>query len=119
MKTIIAGSRHIIDYGELVTAIIASGFDITEVVCGCAKGADELGLIWGTNNDVPVKRIEPEWDKYGRSAGPKRNVRMAKYAANEGALIALWDGESRGTAHMIKVAKMHGLKVYVHLVEKK
>lgn len=113
MKVIIAGSRNIIDYGELVAALKESGFDITEVVCGCAKGADELGLIWGTNNDIPVKRMPAQW-QHGRSAGPQRNVEMARYAD---ALIALWDGQSSGTAHMIKVAKMQGLKVHVRIIE--
>jgi hypothetical protein len=39
---------------------------------------------------------------------------MAKYGE---ALIALWDGESRGTANMIELAHKYGLKVFVFLVE--
>jgi len=35
---------------------------------------------------------------------------MADYAD---ALVAVWDGESRGTVHMICRAKENGLKVYV------
>jgi hypothetical protein len=114
MKVIIAGSRNIIDMNELKHAINDSEFEITEVVCGCAKGADELGLIWGVDNDIKVKRMPADWRSFGRSAGPQRNVQMARYAD---ALIALWDGTSRGAAHMIKVAKMHGLRVHVRIVE--
>ena len=39
-----------------------------------------------------------------------RNAEMAKVAD---ALIAFWDGKSRGTAHMINFAKRKGLDVYV------
>jgi hypothetical protein len=37
---------------------------------------------------------------------------MAYYAD---ALIAVWDGKSPGTKHMIKIATELGLKVYIHL----
>jgi hypothetical protein len=40
-----------------------------------------------------------------------RNLQMSLYA--EG-LIAVWDGVSRGTAHMIGCARRRGLKVYVY-----
>ena len=36
---------------------------------------------------------------------------MANYAD---ALIAFWDGNSKGTKHMIELAKSRGLKVYVY-----
>jgi len=119
MKTIIAGSRDIIGLqglNEVEQAIADSGFDVTEVVCGGARGVDELGLIWGTNNDIPVKKFPANWKEFGKSAGPQRNIEMARYAD---ALIAVWDGKSRGSAHMIKVAKMQGLKVHVHLIKER
>lgn len=115
MKTIIAGSREILGLrglDEVEQAIRESEFDITEVVCGCAKGVDELGLVWGTNHDINVKRFPAQWHKFGNSAGPQRNIEMARYAD---ALIAVWNGSSKGTAHMIKVAKMQSLKVHIHL----
>jgi hypothetical protein len=115
MRVIIAGSRHIIDMNELREALNDSGFldDMTEIVCGCAPGADELGLIWGTNNDIPVKRMPAKW-QYGKTAGRERNIAMAHYGD---ALVALWDGASSGTAHMIKVARMQGLQVHVRIVK--
>ena len=35
------------------------------------------------------------------------------------ALIVLWDGESRGTKHMIDYATKKGLKVFIYLVKEK
>jgi len=113
MKVIIAGSRDIIDMNELKQAINDSEFQITEVVCGGARGVDELGLIWGTNNDQPVKIFKADWHKFGKQAGIRRNIEMGKYAE---ALIAVWDGNSRGTDHMIKYAKFQKLKTHVRTV---
>jgi hypothetical protein len=113
MKTIIAGSRDIIDGEELQKAIKDSDFEITEVVCGCARGVDELGLIWATYNDIPVKKFPANW-KMGKMAGRERNIEMARYAD---ALIAVMLKEgTAGTSHMIKVAKMQGLKVFIRKV---
>jgi len=115
MKVIIAGSRNIVDPRVLELAIAESEFDITEVVSGCARGADTLGAEWGEAHGVPVKMMPAQWDRYGKSAGYKRNVEMGQYADG---LIALWDGVSRGTEHMIGYARSIGLKVHVHIVGK-
>lgn len=113
MKTIIAGSRDITDITLLAEAIAQSGFAITEVVCGMAKGADRIGIDWATEQGIPVKAFPADWTRYGRGAGPVRNREMAEYAD---ALIALWDGKSRGTKHMINLAKQQGLPTYVHRI---
>jgi len=57
-------------------------------------------------------KFPAEWNKFGKAAGPKRNKEMA-IAAD--ALIAFWDGKSRGTKNMIELAKQKGLKVKVIL----
>lgn len=110
MKTIIAGSRDINSFTRVWAAIKASGFQVTEVVSGAARGVDTLGEIWAKEEGVPVRRFPAAWDKHGKSAGYVRNTEMAQYAD---ALIAVWDGKSRGTMHMIDIARRLGLKVYV------
>lgn len=114
MKTIIAGSRDITDYSLVMEAIQESEFEISEVVSGTAKGVDRLGELWATNHKIPVKHYPADWNKYGKSAGPIRNQEMANYAD---ALIAVWDGKSRGTKNMIDQAKEKGLKVYVRCLD--
>ena len=110
MKVIIAGSRTISDRESVEAAIKASGFEITEVVCGMARGVDTEGFNWAKDNNIPVKEFHADWEKYGRAAGPIRNKQMAEYAD---ALIAFWDGKSRGTKHMIDLAKRANLKVRI------
>lgn len=111
MKTIIAGSRTITDYAAVEGAVKASGFTITEVVSGCARGVDRLGEQWGYAHGVPIARFPADWKRYGQKlAGLIRNKEMAQYAD---ALIAVWDGKSTGTGHMIRVARERGLVVFV------
>ncbi len=62
---------------------------------------------------VPIKKFPANWTAYGMSAGYKRNQQMAE---NADALIALWDGESKGTKHMIDIATQKGLWVHVRRV---
>ena len=113
MKVIIAGSRTITDWEELCAAIITSvekGITISEVVCGGAPGVDRMAEKWARDNKIPVALFKAEWDEHGAKAGPIRNKLMGAYAD---ALIAIWDGSSSGTQHMIGVAGRMGLNVHV------
>lgn len=112
MKTIIAGSRTITSKFVIGEAVLESKFDITEVVSGAARGVDEIGEQWAEEHGVPIKRFPAEWEFYGKRAGPVRNVEMAKYAE---ALVAVWDGKSKGTQHMIREAQKRGLKWFIKL----
>lgn len=114
MKVIIAGSRTVTDLAIIETAIRKADFPITEVVSGGARGVDTLGEEYAKKNGIPIKRFPANWDKYGKSAGYKRNVQMAEYAD---ALIAVWDGESRGTMHMINIARDLGIKNFIYFLK--
>lgn len=111
MKTIIAGSRTIADLKLIYDVIERSDIEITEVVCGMAKGVDTLGHVWADQNNIPVKCFPANWGKFGVAAGPIRNEQMAKYAE---AAIIVWDGFSRGTQSMIKLVKKYGLSTRVY-----
>lgn len=109
MKTIIAGSRDR-SLSSVDKELLAT-LGITEVVCGGARGIDTDGRLWAEEQGIPVKMFPADWNKYGKSAGCIRNEEMAVYADM---LVAFWDGESRGTKHMIRVAGEAGLKVIVN-----
>lgn len=110
MKTIIAGSRNIVEYQSVLDAIKASGFEITEVVSGGARGVDSLGERYAKEKGIPLKVFPADWESYGRKAGIMRNTEMSCYAD---ALIAVWNGDSPGTYNMLNQAKSKGLKIYV------
>ena len=114
MKTIIAGSRNLYPtHTQIDAAVAASGFTITEEVSGTAPGVDRCGEQWAAAREIPIASFPANWALHGRSAGYKRNAEMAAYAE---ALIAFWDGKSKGTLHMIDLAKKHGLQVFTVLV---
>lgn len=111
-KVIIAGGRdfHNTTWSfDKIDAILASKEDI-EIVSGGANGADKVGEAYAVARELKLSRFPADWNKYGKSAGYKRNTQMAHYAD---ALIAFWDGESKGTKHMIDIATQLGLKVRV------
>lgn len=119
MKVIIAGSREIINPSlELAIALYTCPFhnQITEIVSGHARGIDQAGEKLAYLSSLPCKLFEANWTKYGKKAGYLRNEEMAKYADG---LIAVWDGKSKGTKHMIDLANKYKLKVYVYKVEDK
>ena len=114
MKTIIAGSRGFDDYEFMTKELSDVDFNITEVVSGTARGADRLGERWADDNNISICRMPADWDSHGRSAGFIRNEEMSKCSD---ALVAFWDGKTKGTKHMIDLANKYDLKVRVVLVK--
>lgn len=98
MRVIIAGSRSLLYPMAIRRAVRLSGFHITEVVSGRARGADKYGEQWADAHGVPVKPFPAQWLLYGREAGHRRNSQMAEYAE---ALVLVWDGKSYGSADML------------------
>lgn len=107
---IIAGSRTVSPTVEEITRAIAdldpggllwAPEEWTEVVCGCARGADRAGEAWAIARGLRVHHepITAALDaKHGKYLAPKmRNRLMAERA--DAALI-FWDGTSGGSADM-------------------
>ena len=119
MKLIVAGGRDV-QFPESDN-LVAKAFselpwkeEVIEIVHGGASGIDAAaGRYFGGWKKVTVFRAD--WNKHGRSAGPIRNREMAEYAD---ALLAVWDGVSKGTSNMIKTAESAGLKVFVYRTDK-
>lgn len=109
--TIIAGSRQGATIQDVSEAVQRCGWRISRVISGTARGVDQLGEQWAAEQGIPVSRFPAEWDRFGRSAGYRRNIQMAE---NAQCLVALWDGESPGTRHMINIARQRGLAVFVY-----
>ena len=113
LRVIIAGSRDMDLYEGrklLESALEIIEWEPTVVLCGMAPGADTIGRIWANDNNIPVEEYPAAWNKYGLQAGFIRNVEMARKAD---ALLALWNGYSKGTGHMIDTARKLELKSYV------
>lgn len=111
MRVIITGSRTYEGSIEDVQKIVdKSGFEVDTVLCGGARGADDAGFKWAWKNRIPIENHPANWKKFGKIAGLIRNEGMVKKAD---ALIAIWNGKSSGTEHVIKKANESGLKVFI------
>lgn len=71
-----------------------------------------MGREWGEFYGLPVHSYPAQWKRFGNDAGPIRNLEMLDHPAE--ALLAIWDGKSRGTGNMISLAKARGIPVHVH-----
>lgn len=118
MRLIIAGSRDLdITFHQIDVAIAAMGIVVTEEVSGRSGNVDLMGEQWAYRRGLHSAHLTAKW-KLGDSAGPLRNKAMALYAFHDiqgGALLAFWDGKSKGTKNMIEEAKK--LKLIVKVVE--
>lgn len=113
-RVIVAGSRSFNDYTLLKHTLdsFLSGYLVSGIVIvsGMARGADTLGERYAQERGFQLVRHPAKWHEYGRSAGYKRNEEMASCA---NALVAFWDEKSKGTKHMIDIAKRKGLEIHV------
>lgn len=112
-RVAVIGSRTFDDYEQLQSALnsLHKEKPITHIVSGGAKGADSLGEKWSKENDIPFVIFIPDWKKYGRSAGIRRNKDIID---NSDIVVAFWDGESRGTKNSIDRAKKADKPCHIH-----
>lgn len=113
MKCIIAGSRTIDEYETVKQAILDSQFQIEMVISGGARGVDQFGERWAKENGIPVQQFLPDWRKYGKAAGCIRNQTMAEFTGKEGGLVVLIRDQSKGSTHMLNIAKKIGMQIFI------
>ena len=105
-KLIVAGGRDFDNY-ELLSRVLFAMSDVeladkdVSIVSGMARGADALGVRFAKEHAVMLYEFPADWDKHGKSAGPRRNEEMGRFADG---LLAFWNG-SNGTGHMIAFMK--------------
>lgn len=113
MKLIIAGTRTFNNYLFLkatLDKILSTVDEDIEIVSGACRGTDKLGELYAREYGYPIKTFTPNWALHKLGAGFRRNQQMAEYATH---CVCFWDGESRGTKHMIDLAKKYNLPLRV------
>lgn len=114
-KVIIAGSRGFSNYKllrEQCNKFLREKRKTNNIiiVSGHARGADTLGEKYAQDEGFALEIYPAQWKKLGKQAGYRRNEQMAEVAD---ALIAFWDGSSKGTKHMIDIMNEKNLLVRV------
>lgn len=115
LKLIVAGGRDFNDYAlmeKLLNQLANEEYEkySVSIVSGMARGADALAARFAEENNIQLYEFPADWNQHGRGAGYVRNREMAVFAD---ALVAFWDGESKGTANMIKT--MHAMHKRTHV----
>lgn len=113
MRVIIAGPRDLVpDYEDIKKAIQESGFKPRMIISGGADGVDRMGLNYARMTGTQPIVMEALWDQHGKSAGPRRNAKMAEVA--DALIVIRRKGEhTAGTNNMLKEAEMADISVYI------
>jgi hypothetical protein len=80
---------------------------------GRVVGVDKMGEIWAVRNLIMVKPFRPDWWRFGKAAGPKRNTPMAAYGD---AALCIYDGTSRGTRDLLDKVLALGKPVFIRTI---
>ena len=106
MKIAVIGSRNITvpDLGKYLPP------GTTEIVSGGARGVDTSAREYALANNLKLTEFLPEYEKYGRGAPLRRNITIIE---NADAVLAFWDGASRGTKYVIDNCNKRGIPVTV------
>lgn len=109
-KVLVCGGRHFTDATMVNNVLdrLQATYEIECIIEGDAPGADRLAGVWARDHFIPNYKYPADWDKYGRSAGPKRNTQMILNASPD--LVVAFPG-NKGTNDMVSKAKTAGIEV--------
>lgn len=116
----IIGSRSVTDYGAVLSAICEArlqGFiPMGEfiVVSGGAQGVDSFARKFSQDSGYRLIEYKPDYSTGKGRAAPL--IRNSIIAENSNVLIAIHDGKSTGTMHMINCMKKLGKPVYIKTI---
>jgi len=118
MRITIGGSRDFEDYevfskfvGECIKDL--KPCEKITILSGHCRGTDLMAERYADEMGYGIEIYPADWKKYGRAAGPKRNMVMIE---NSDAVIAFRDGKSRGTKNLVEMAKKKNIPVYLKLI---
>lgn len=114
MRILICGSRDWSNWDKIRQYLRTLDKD-TVIIEGDARGADKMsGYLAEKEFGFKVVKFPADWNKYDKAAGPIRNQQMITEGKPDKA-VAFWDGESRGTADMIK--RLESAKIPVDIIK--
>ena len=108
---LVSGPRDWRDEDSVETALFGAqaGFNVSDaefgiIHGGCPTGVDDIAnLIAARRGWTNVKVFFPQWNRYGRAAGPKRNEQMIVEGRPDFAVVGQPGPNSRGTAGCLKL----------------
>lgn len=116
LRVLVCGSRHWTSRDMIASAMLAveeSRGDY-HLITGSAEGADILAEDVARCMGLIYTGVPADWKRLGRSAGPRRNEKMLAVGKPD-IVVAFTRNleESRGTRHMVGLARSAGVPTYV------
>lgn len=105
---LVSGSRSIAD---IDISKYLKNIDV--LLTGGAKGVDSLAIAYAKKNGIKHIEVLPNYAKYNRAAPVIRDEEMVKMCDR---VVAIWDGESKGTKHTIDFAKKHEKPIEIYII---
>ena len=113
-RIVIGGCRNYNDYtlfSEYVKSCLSEFIsDNVTIISGHCSGVDCMAERYAKENGLKCLVYPADWGKYGRAAGPIRNKALVE---NSDAIIAFWDGKSKGTKNLIDIAARQSKRIWV------
>jgi hypothetical protein len=107
---VVTGSRDWSDAELLGRTLAAYHPDL--IVEGGARGADTLAREWAHGAGIHCVTMPADWDRWGKSAGARRNIEMLERYPNA-LVIAFPLPSSKGTWHCVFEARKREHEVIV------
>lgn len=130
MKLIVCGPLDIRSSNTVAEAVeqgLASWkLSLSSVDLLISSGTQGTGISaerWAIKNSVPVKRVSPDFARYGNDAVYYRNVEMVSLAGADGCLVMIYhDNPQRGNPlylgprhfQLLNLCEKKGLRTYLH-----
>lgn len=113
MRLAIVGGRTFNDIHKL-NEIMSKLSPPDTIISGGAIGADTVAANYARENNIELVEFLPDWKKYGRAAGMIRNKTIIDSAD---AVLAFWDGKSKGTKNSIALARKRKIPLWIEIYE--
>jgi len=96
------------DYASL--QVFMQDKEPAKIVSGGARGADAAARCYAQSNGIPLVEHLPDYKQHGKRAPLVRNELIVRDADE---VVAIWDGQSTGTAYTIGLARKAGKPVHI------
>lgn len=115
-RIIVSGCRSFRDpeHETMIEAGLKKFPKMERMIVGGAWGIDHLAEKIAVKGNIPFTRFPAWWERYGKAAGYLRNEAMLNESSG---VVAIWDGESKGTNAMIQLANQAHVDLYLSLVK--
>lgn len=74
-----------------------------KLLTGGAGAVDTIAEKWASNNNIEKKIYYADWKMHGKKAIYIRNIFIVE---NSDFIVTFWDGDSKGTAHAIRITRV-------------